>query len=1395
MRRDELSTSPWRSSTARRLSLAVRSSISSLSRPPPFFLEGKNNRVLVDSPAQNIDQAMRSLYSTEVKPTLWTRLQNNHSQTNTTTAYVPTHEFDWMLDESPAASHVSESNEWLIELEKGGDRRLRELERYVAKWEEGLQSIFEFEEPSDDDEESESSDSEFGEFQSAADDTHTAELVDRAESLLKENHISPEFPQCHSPLTPDLLERSEQVVMAQFRKSNALLNEGNQDAVSHPEMSTESFEECDDDSLAEDDQQDPLPSFIDLPSPVPASLPLAARGVDDRPISLKLPWQDYSTLEGRFLRRRQQKFFEENNEVLGLQQHDDESTVWTTEDQDRCILRLQEEFKLPEYYFSNPDVDDGVKLLVSLPWHNLMALYSKSEGITENSDIEVWDAYMATVLSNLDAALEELQKVSLRQVQPLQSELFHANRLIYDLDQNIRLTEMYMDRCCDALKIAKEEEVEGTGLAGSMIVLKAFDERENYRKLGNALQDITSANQSLNDLYDAVDTLSFQHQSGLSDYENIIHHVESLRKNLTNECLVSVRALDLTRSGLENIGERIWSRLATLCQSAVVCLCRRAEFDGVSHKRLFDVCLDVNRRFGTALPDGITFVTWWSKQINQSFCYETERSLAIALADPAYEVVPSDYSKDLDQLADEIDGDRHKLRYVIQNLTTIRFDFEGRFFNYLPGVMRKLCVLLRAILVSSLKLTDWHASLSSGKPPCDLVTDLAMFSFSEQVQEIKVQVWNKCEAAIVRCLDGYLASRGGQSLFCYNKHQVDETLWLQDVKKLCTVYALVDRFISQKQTFFESAESSDDIASLSGKGNILVDRLGDVFRRHLKSLHVEVMNASGRKLANESWILQALDASSARKASDASSLHPGPFVAEALLSRFRPYENCSSFLPLLNDLDFSIMEEDSLNSNGNRLFDQLDDIFVEKDSILPCIEMNPKCLFHIRFQDEIDDRGATSRIAPDYVANDFLEWLARLLTVMKCFPLIAEDVSVVVANLCDLYSTTILRMCAGSAQNEKYLLGVITSNPFQSEKDETQQKNIYSGASTGNNFFDAFCKGRRPSRNSAYLRLVSDTLDAEICEPLLSDTAEITALRDFVIRAQESLKEAVNLDKVDSWMRHSDEERPLDEEVCEACRFLEKRVAGALSLYAVASITDAFYNIAKSSLSGCQVGSQFLSCIESLQKYSNAFSSVTPSFVSVSSQIACQRAMNGSDIVTNMTCNEAAWEESKLNEDPNDYVESMCERCALFWGFLSTSGKLPDKAMVFVWSGLMTAAYSTMLEGFSRISFCSTEGRALMTLDLASFSSGVTPQAVKERLDRRSLLVKPVQQPQVLMKGMSYVDTYIKVFYYPDKDVMAWIRNNYSKYRLIHILALRIPANQGDPSRAWKELANLYSAY
>lgn len=149
----------------------------------------------------------------------------------------------------------------------------------------------------------------------------------------------------------------------------------------------------------------------------------------------------------------------------------------------------------------------------------------------------------------------------------------------------------------------------------------------------------------------------------------------------------------------------------------------------------------------------------------------------------------------------------------------------------------------------------------------------------------------------------------------------------------------------------------------------------------------------------------------------------------------------------------------------------------------------------------------------------------------------------------------------------------------------------------------------------------------------------------------------------------------------------------------------------------------------------------------------------------------SGWEEAKLNEHPSDYIEALCKRCACIWGGLTASKKkLPAGMLRSSWEDMISGGFLSLLEGFSKVPFCSTEGRALMSMDLASFAAGVNPTAVLEHLDfDEKCYAPPIVEPR---HGMSYVDTYIKVFYYPEEDVMQWIRQNYQRYHLNHCLKL-----------------------
>ena len=150
----------------------------------------------------------------------------------------------------------------------------------------------------------------------------------------------------------------------------------------------------------------------------------------------------------------------------------------------------------------------------------------------------------------------------------------------------------------------------------------------------------------------------------------------------------------------------------------------------------------------------------------------------------------------------------------------------------------------------------------------------------------------------------------------------------------------------------------------------------------------------------------------------------------------------------------------------------------------------------------------------------------------------------------------------------------------------------------------------------------------------------------------------------------------------------------------------------------------------------------------------------------------SGWEESKLHEQPNEYVESICDLTALLWCSLCNAAILPSGAIQLIWAHMVEGAYASLLDGFSRISFCSTEGRALMSMDLASFTSEMRGRGVQERLKgHASAPAPPIVSTD---RGMAYVDTYIKIFYFPPMDAMGWIEENYSKYQLNHMVALII---------------------
>jgi hypothetical protein len=335
--------------------------------------------------------------------------------------------------------------------------------------------------------------------------------------------------------------------------------------------------------------------------------------------------------------------------------------------------------------------------------------------------------------------------------------------------------------------------------------------------------------------------------------------------------------------------------------------------------------------------------------------------------------------------------------------------------------------------------------------------------------------------------------------------------------------------------------------------------------------------------------------------------------------------------------------------------------------------------------------GSRARIAPESVTRGLIPWVSRLLIVMERLPLIVEDISAVFANLCDLYFATVLRLCVGSARDEQILLGVNQPSPFVMSRDDTSTATSTAAASgrrsPSSPLFGFSRKGNgsaksRPPRPQVALQA---SLEADICAPLPRDQSNVHQLCQFILRAQRSLQGIVNLDRVGQWLPDPVKRgETLEEHACAVARTLEQREAALSSCLVVAALFDVACSVSRINLSSSLKG-QFVDDLATLQSFVQAALETAPTLVAVASQMACVRAVAGLDVVTDILKVGAGWEECKLNEHPNDYIDNLCDRCALLWGFLAASGKLPPSVMKATWGQIVTGVYLSLLEGFGKL--------------------------------------------------------------------------------------------------------------
>lgn len=159
-------------------------------------------------------------------------------------------------------------------------------------------------------------------------------------------------------------------------------------------------------------------------------------------------------------------------------------------------------------------------------------------------------------------------------------------------------------------------------------------------------------------------------------------------------------------------------------------------------------------------------------------------------------------------------------------------------------------------------------------------------------------------------------------------------------------------------------------------------------------------------------------------------------------------------------------------------------------------------------------------------------------------------------------------------------------------------------------------------------------------------------------------------------------------------------------------------------------------------------------FGAIGSRLADVNAI--ASIISNLGAR--VWLSSIIKEECNGFVPVLANKLSTLWHSLLNADDrevFNDTTRELIWTHTAQAVFQAFVDGFSKVVKCSTEGRALMSMDL---------QVLQSSLDK----IHRVRPP----RGAAYVDSYIKAWYFSQPDLKAWIVQNEGNYCRCHLDAL-----------------------
>jgi hypothetical protein len=540
-----------------------------------------------------------------------------------------------------------------------------------------------------------------------------------------------------------------------------------------------------------------------------------------------LPLTDVTSPEGRFTRRL-------------LLQNDDQDD---NNDDDDFFNNVTWNDNLSK-------VDATLRVLESTPWDHVPLV------TTSHSDLQLLDDFVTRQLSQLDASHVKIQAKLMKDILQRKHLLTTGNRLIRELDRNLEMAKMYAHRTQESLRGARgnNHENDYTGIVGSELLLREFDRRDQYRELGVVLTKCATLVETEQCLQDKIE--SFAVSDG--NYGEILSIAASVVKQaLQDEHLSRLDCLEDLRHRARSVFDTFRLRIDSVLRSYVSRVCQiprsynESEYESLvrAAEEVHRSSIEANAVIGGADPHvAVGSHQRWSQSIHETLCFQADKCFARALLDPT-DAEDSEYDKDLIQLGFELRDDNYdtaKLLSLTHNLVTIRFGFETD-RHYLPMVYHRMCVLLTDVLHCHDVLMRWHSRTNEND---GVATSLA---------EFKMDLWTRCEEALAKCLDRYLHTAGKIVLFPDNEEEKEGRLWREDLETQHGILQLTKQFRSLGREFLgpEQSQMSSPVASLSEENSDreIDSKLYDLFRRHLRAVHVAGMNSTGMMLYREDWRL------------------------------------------------------------------------------------------------------------------------------------------------------------------------------------------------------------------------------------------------------------------------------------------------------------------------------------------------------------------------------------------------------------------------------------------------------------------------------------------------------------------------------------------------------------